>query len=491
VLLVVLVALALRGAFTFRVPAFVTKDSIEYLEPALDLVDGQPFVLAQRRTPAYPIVMAASVALFGRDLLAITFAQQLLGVGTAALTYGIGRLAFGRAAGLLAGLGAALASPLLIYEHYLITEALFTFFLTLAIFLLVAGLRTERLGLFAAGGLALGLASLTRPVGQAVLLALPVALLLCFRRWRPSVVAFALAAASFALLVVPWAIRNQVVYGTAGAASMGRFLISRSVKHERNFVFYEPSVGAYPGEAPERTRARQIAQDVTDKRPEPGQVFQRIRDDLHLTEAQTDAMLKDIALEAIMRDPWLWVDGTIEMFGELLKGAPKEESVRWHQDVHGQPRVANQWGRFNYLLEAPPPAQVNEQDAAEALGQLFRPTRVAWVIVALDAIGAVLALLLPRYRPALLPFLVAFILLAASAALVGDVPRYRYPVDPLMYVLAAGGLIGLASLLVSLAHRDSKPLLPLGEGRGEGAGPATVPARPAPPGPPLPSRPSS
>jgi hypothetical protein len=476
VLLVVLVALTLRGAFAFRAPVFVTKDSIEYLEPALDLVDGQPFVLAQRRTPAYPLVMAASVAIFGRDLLAITFAQHLLGVGTAALTYGIGRLAFGRTVGLLAGLGAALASPLLIYEHYLITESLFTFFLTLSIFLLVAGLRTERLWLFAAGGLALGLASLTRPVGQAVLLALPLALLFVFRRWRPSIVAFALAAACFALLVVPWAIRNQVVYGTAGAASMGRFLISRSVKHERNFVFYDPSVGAYPGEAPERTRARKIAQDVTDKRPEPGQVFQRIRDDLRLTEAQTDAMLKDIALEAIMRDPWLWVDGTFEMFGELLKGAPKEESVRWHQEVHDQPRVANQWGSFNYLLTAPPPAQANEQNEAEALASIFRPTRVAWWIVALDVVGLVLALIVPRYRPALLPFLVTFILLAASAALVGDVPRYRYPVDPLMYVLAAGGLVGLVSLAIHALRR--RPALS-GPARSASRGPLPATRQPS------------
>ena len=90
--------------------------------------------------------MAGSVAIFGRDLLAITFAQHLLGVGTAIFTYGIGRLAFGRAAGLLAGLAAALSSPLLIYEHYLITESVFTFFLILSMLLLVAGLQDRARG---------------------------------------------------------------------------------------------------------------------------------------------------------------------------------------------------------------------------------------------------------------------------------------------------------------------------------------------------------
>jgi hypothetical protein len=477
ILLIVLVAFAVRSAFAFRVPAFVTKDSLEYVEPALSLVDGEPFALAQRRTPVYPFVMAGSVALFGRDLLAITFAQHLLGVGTAVFTYGIGRLTFGRATGLLAGLGAALSSPLLIYEHYLITEPVFTFFLILSIFLLVAGLRSERRATLrlrsgqalALGGLALGLAALTRPVGQAALVALPFVAIVVYRRWRSSIMACALAGGCFALLVVPWAIRNQVVYGTPAAASTGRFLISRSVKHERNFVFYEEAVGAHPGEAPERTRARKIAQDVTDKRPEPGQVFQRIRDDLHLTEAQTDAMLKDIALEAIMRDPWLWVSGTLDMFYELLKGAPKEEEVHWHQDVHEQPRVANQWGRFNYLLEAPPPAHVNEAGEAETLAGLFRPSRVAWWIVGLGLVGAVLSLVVPAYRPALLPFLVAFGLIAVSAMLVGDVPRYRYPVDPLMYVMASGGLMGLVSVGVRLARRQ------LGDRFAQARGPAASP----------------
>jgi hypothetical protein len=67
-------------------------------------------------------------------------------------------------------------------------------------------------------------------------------------------------------------------------------------------------------------------------------------------------------------------------------------------------------------------------------------------------LGALLSLIVPAYRPALLPFLVALVLIAVSAMLVGDVPRYRYPVDPLMYVMAAGGLLGLASLIVRAAR---------------------------------------
>jgi len=455
-LLIALVAGGLRLAFAFRVPAFVTKDSVEYVEPALALLDSGPFVLAQRRTPVYPLFMAASVAVFGRDLLAITFAQHLLGIGTALMTYAIGRLTFGRAVGLLGGLLAALSSPLLIYEHYLITESLFTFLLVGAICLFVAGLRTRLLRYFALGGVVLGLAALTRPVGQAILVVLPLAFLPVLGGWRPTARAFALTLACFALLIVPWTIRNQLVFGQAQPASMGRFLISRSVKHERDFKFYDETVGAYPGEATERTRARMIAQEVTDKRPEPGQIFQRIRDNLNLTEAQTDTMLRSIALEAIARDPMLWVRGTVEMFFELIAGAPKEESVNWHNGSHPQLRVANQWGGLSYLLGDMTVAQALQQEEAEVLANVFRPSRFAWIIAGLAVVAGIAAAVRRPLRPALLPFLVSFALIAASVALVGEVPRYRYPVDPLLYVLAAGGAATIVEVALAAARRSRK-----------------------------------
>jgi hypothetical protein len=115
---------------------------------------------------------------------------------------------------------------------------------------------------------------------------------------------------------------------------------------------------------------------------------------------------------------------------------------------------------------------MNEAGEGERLASLFRPSRIAWWIVGLGLIGAALSLVVPAYRPALLPFLVAFILIAVSAMLVGDVPRYRYPVDPLMYVLAAGGLTGLVSVILGLVRRRAD-LAP-------GASPAFSPHPPPP-----------
>ena len=57
--LVVLVAAAFKLAFALRIPAFVAKDSQAYFLPAFDLVHGGQFELGLRRTPGYPLFLAA------------------------------------------------------------------------------------------------------------------------------------------------------------------------------------------------------------------------------------------------------------------------------------------------------------------------------------------------------------------------------------------------------------------------------------------------
>ena len=53
--------------------------------------------------PVYALFAAGTILLLGDDLRALAFVQQVLGVGTALLAYGLGRETFGRLAGLLAG----------------------------------------------------------------------------------------------------------------------------------------------------------------------------------------------------------------------------------------------------------------------------------------------------------------------------------------------------------------------------------------------------
>src|SRR5919197_839416 len=170
------VGLAVRLAFTTRAPVFATKDSFEYFQPAFNLVNGLGFELALRRPPIYSLFAAGVMSLLGQNLAALVFVQHLLGVASVGLTYWLGRLTFGRPVGLLAGLLAALDSVLIMYEHYVLSEALFTPLLLVACLAFVAALRQDRPGWYLLAGLALGLAVLARPVAQSVLLAVPIGL---------------------------------------------------------------------------------------------------------------------------------------------------------------------------------------------------------------------------------------------------------------------------------------------------------------------------
>jgi 4-amino-4-deoxy-L-arabinose transferase-like glycosyltransferase len=449
---VLLVALVLRLAFTFRSPVFVTKDSLEYVQPGYGLVFGQGFELAQRRTPVYPAFIAGVMALTGQDLSAIAFIQHLLGVATAGMVFAIGCLTAGPVVGVIAGLLFALSSPQLIYEHYIITEPVFTFFLVASVLAMIVAARRDRWAWYAAAGVLIGVAALTRPVAQVLLPLVPIFLWIALRSWRRAAFGTLVVWAVTALLLVPWSLRNQREYGTAETTSTGRFLISRSVKHERNFVFYEDKEPIRPDESPVRRRARQIAQEVTNKRPEPGQVFQRVRDELGLTEAQTDAILRDIALEAIRKDPALYLAGTLEMLGDLWLGAKKDETLSWHLDEHDQPRVANQWGPLATMLKPPTPAEQREIPTAQRLSQLFRPTTIMEPLAVFFLVGAA-ASLLKRWRMASWLALVAAAQLLASTALVGEVPRYRYPVDPFIWIVAGIGVSAIVVGIGSLARR--------------------------------------
>ena len=110
-----------------------------------------------------------------------------MGVGAVIATYLLGALVFGRVVGLASATLAALSGPLLIYGQRIDAETLFGFLLVLTALFWVLGFRGRKFGWYVAGGVALGLASLTRPAGQILILALPLALLVEARSIRATV----------------------------------------------------------------------------------------------------------------------------------------------------------------------------------------------------------------------------------------------------------------------------------------------------------------
>ncbi|MFN8636375.1 MAG: hypothetical protein U0893_21200 [Chloroflexota bacterium] len=429
-------------------PTFVTPDSDDYLWPGYALASGLGFEPELRRTPLYPIFIAAVLA-SGGDLASIATVQHGLGVLTTALTFGLGRVAFGglagRIAGLVAGLMVALSGPLIVYEHYLMSEAVFTLVLTLALLVLAVALRSPRRGWLVAAGGAMALAALTRPIGQA---ATPVAvglpLLLALPSWRLGVQRAATAAVGLALVLAPWTIRNLLVHGTTGAeGALGQALIGRTVRHDKGYLYDDP---AHPDPDPTRAAARRIVQQEADGgEPSGGTITARVRDELGLTQAQTSNLLRDLALAEIAERPSHYLQTTGEMAWELFQGRNERLLGNWRA------RTTRNWDkkwepRIVALLDPDRPAEGDAYERADAVTSFFQPWRWRSPISWLFGVGLAASLVVPRWRPALGPAAVALVMVVLAAALDGLVWRFRYPADPAIAVVAAGGLAAPVAL---------------------------------------------
>jgi hypothetical protein len=216
--------------------AFTSSDSRQYERLACNLPacgcfsqsEEPPYQPEVRRTPGYPIFVAAIYALAGRSPLAVVLVQSLVAGLTAVLTASLGRRLWDGQHGLLGGALFALAPASLLMSVAILTETLFTLLVLLVVWLLVpvnedvaSGFSPTSASLTSVSisGLCLGLAILTRPVGV-VLIPVGLALLLIRppKAWPVGLIAWALG---LTLALGPWVVRNQRIFGAPVISSIG------------------------------------------------------------------------------------------------------------------------------------------------------------------------------------------------------------------------------------------------------------------------------
>ncbi len=220
-------ALAVRVGLCFAYDLASDKpvgDASEYVTIAVQLVSTQSYSIIHpgfvgaptaRRSPLFPLLLAACFALFGNGRTVPILLLCLLGAGTCTLVSALARRLFEERTAWAAGLAAALYPGMWITSTGLMTETLFVFLLVALVCLadriadenLAASLRPS----IAAGACA-GLLTLTRAEGMLVgsLLILWIAISTSGAKRRRSVV---LAAGAAALVVAPWVVRNYITFG--------------------------------------------------------------------------------------------------------------------------------------------------------------------------------------------------------------------------------------------------------------------------------------
>jgi 4-amino-4-deoxy-L-arabinose transferase-like glycosyltransferase len=449
--LIVAVAVAIRVAFAFRVPVFLLRDSISYFLPAWDLLNGYGFDLSIRRTPVYPGFIVGALAIFGEDLLAVAFAQHILGVVSAALVYVLGRMTVGRAAGFIAALVTALNGALIIAEHYVMPEVALIFLLLVTFVVFVGAVRSGRLAGFAASGVLLGLALLCKPVAQVLIPVLPFMVAVSYGSIRRAVVPSLLIGAGLLAVMVPWMARNAVVHGsvtTAGA--LGQTLLARTAKHDTGFRWYDDKQADHY----ERREgiARQLVQNGIRQRLSDGVIYRRIQDRFGMADAEINQFMRVLSTEVILDDPVYYLRGTAKMTWQLLAGEPEKLSTDWKTQNARLSR--EEWDdRVEHLLSRATTAQRNELVDASTVVSLVQPPAWGPTMPILFILGSLLFLLRRELRPALLLSLSVLALLVTCAALDGPVVRYRYPADPLVALVAAAALTMAFEYAVRLVRR--------------------------------------
>jgi hypothetical protein len=146
-----------------------------------------------------------------------------------------------------------------------------------------------------------------------------------YRRQRSHAAKLALGLCiAFAIVVAPWMIRNLLVQGSfTVAGGMGEGIAVRTIRYDQRFDFRATA----PEQEPLRS-ARRIYRDEA----EDGSAFElasRLRNELSVTPAVADGLMRQIALEAIRKQPMYFLSGTAGMFWDILAGRPARLRQDW------------------------------------------------------------------------------------------------------------------------------------------------------------------
>jgi 4-amino-4-deoxy-L-arabinose transferase-like glycosyltransferase len=318
----IVVRLGLFGVVAGHPSRFSSPDTTQYVAVAthlhaafLDGTHSRWFDLGLRRTPAYPVLLAAIYAVSGRHDAAVALVQIACSVATIALVFALGRRLLGPAAGAWAALALALDPMSIVMTDYLQPEVVFTLLLVAGALVWVRSLQERSWRLALGAGALFGLAALTRPIVvylPVVLVPVSVAVLVRGRaRWVAVTVAVVVG---FLVPVGGWMARN--------AATTGVPLVSTI--EGTNALLYRaaPALARDTGISLAEARAR-LTRDLN-RRVGP-----------HANVAEVSRAATSLSITTLLHHPKGTVITDAKGLGTLLVGPGRAELLRLLGRDHG------------------------------------------------------------------------------------------------------------------------------------------------------------
>lgn len=448
-------AIRLLAMLGYRPAWGIYTDTQQYVASAADLSAAFAFPFPTR--PVGYSVFLEALHNVSASMTLVVAAQHVLGLATAALLYLIvRRLGAPLWLGLAAAATVALIPDLVFFEHALLAEALFLFLITAALFATVCGIDNALEGaapqrwmgwLAGAGGL-LAIASMTRAVGEVVIL--PVAVIAAVAVGGPAarrVGAGATVAAAAAALILAYSIMMSVAGGYAGLAKGAGWALYTRVAPIADCTQFTP---------PQGTRG---LCERTDPDSRPGPDFYTWHPDsparaLFVASPQNDDVLGSFGrtvlvnqpldyLELVLIDLWRYVDFDAGP-ARLSNGAPisdyrfaGESSEMFTDDM-----LARYYGDYRYVIT----------DLGRSLGDVQQVVRIHGPIMLAALLFGVAGLVVGSARMRIGIALlggVSFLLLLAPVAIGVYNSRYGVVAGP---GLASAGLLGIWALTGRFGH---------------------------------------
>jgi hypothetical protein len=188
------------------------SDEGKYHDRAVALARGEGFGGSAHTPPGLPIMLGGIYKMFGENIAFARLAQTLLSSLMVIFLFFIARFVFGERTGFVAASIASIYPFFVFWTGAVITETLFVFLCAAGVLSVLCYLRKGKVAWNVLGGLILGYAALTRPVG----LTMPVFVFfsygLFFRDIKKAVTGILIFSALFAMVILPWTLRNYVVF---------------------------------------------------------------------------------------------------------------------------------------------------------------------------------------------------------------------------------------------------------------------------------------
>jgi tetratricopeptide (TPR) repeat protein len=343
------------------------------------------------QAPLYPYLLALIYKIFGDSVTTIRVIQAALGAASCVLLASAAISLFGRR-GVISGIGLAIYPPAIFLDGLLEKSSLVTF-LTCALLALLC-LPAERMTVrrWIGVGAILGLLALTRE--NALILILPILLWIALAKSpRPRWTSGAAFVAGCVAILLPVSLRNLAIGGEMHLTTSQfgpNFYIGN---HAGASGLYEGLVAGHGNAADERDDATRLAEQAQGRKLTPGEI---------------SSYWTGRALEYIRSQPGAWIALLARKFAVTFNASEMPDSES--QEVYAE---------SSWLL------------------RILRPLDFG-LLLGLAVLGAALTARLWSRLWILYAIIAAY---AASVALFYVFSRYRFPIVPVLLLLAAGGII--------------------------------------------------